>query len=333
MSEKIKWGIVGTAGIAKNAIVPAILRANNAEVVAVASRGNKQKADEFADLFQIEKTYESYDDLLNDKEIQAVYIPLPNNLHAEWVKKAARKGKHVLCEKPAALTEEETKSMVDVCNQEKVVFMEAFMYQFHPQHDRVKEIIRSGEIGDVSLMRSSFSFFLDVESENIRLDAQLGGGSLYDIGCYCIHASRFILEKEPNQVFAASNHRLPSGVDLTTTGILTFNDGVTASFSCSFQQPFENGYEVVGTNGKIKVPFAFRPDVEGGKGEIVITNKDGESRTEVVNGDQYALQIEHFSHCILTNEKPSYDGTKSIENMKVLEGCLVSLQNNKIVQL
>jgi predicted dehydrogenase len=333
MSKLVKWGILGAAGIARKAMVPAILNAKNAEVVAVASSSDIQKANEFADQFEIEKRYMSYEELLNDQEIDAVYIPLPNNLHATWVKQAAEKGKHILCEKPAAITVEETKSMVDVCKQNNVLFMEAFMYQFHPQHERVKEIIQSGEIGEVNLMRSSFSFYLDQAAKNIRLNQELGGGSLYDIGCYCIHASRYILEKEPKQAYASGDLSAQLGVDLTTSGILTFEGGVTASFDCSFQQPFENRYVVVGTKGKIEVPAAFRPDVQEGKGEILITDEHGEQRKEVLNGDQYTLQIEHFSDCILNEQTPVYSGEETIKNMNVLEACLESVQKNMIVRL
>ncbi|MDT8860905.1 Gfo/Idh/MocA family oxidoreductase [Alkalihalobacillus sp. MEB130] len=335
MSNVVKWGILGTAGIARKAVVPAILRAENAEVMAVASSSNKQKAEEFADLFDIPKRYGSYEELLDDQEIQAVYIPLPNHLHATWVKKAAEKGKHILCEKPVSLTEKETKSMIEVCEQNNVVFMEAFMYQFHPQHQRVKELIESETIGEVTSMRSAFSFFMDVEAQaqNIRLNREFGGGSLFDIGCYCLHVSQYILEKEPNQVYVSGHIPPEFGVDLTAAGILSFEGGITASFSCSFQQPFENHYTIIGTKGRIDVPAAFRPDVTEGDGRIIVTNQNGETTEERLSGDQYVLQIEHLSTCVLTGETPIYDNEAMLKNMKVLEACHKSLHENRQITL
>lgn len=332
MSGKVKWGILGAAGIARKAVVPAIGAAKNAEVIAVGS-SSLTKADEFANLFAIPKRYASYEEVLADKEINAVYIPLPNHLHAEWVKKAAESGKHVLCEKPAAMTVEETKSMIDACRENGVLFMEAFMYQFHPQHRRVQELIENGDIGEVNLMRSTFSFSLDLKQDNIRLKRDMGGGSLFDVGCYCIHVSRFILGKEPKKVFAAGDVHKELGVDLSLSGILSFEDGVIASFDSSFQQPNENRYEVIGTKGKIEVPVAFRPDVNGGNSEIIITSKSGERRKESFFGDQYTTQIEHFSACIQNNETPVYPDEETIKNMSVIEACLESLRLKKAVDL
>ncbi|KHF41368.1 Gfo/Idh/MocA family protein [Halalkalibacter okhensis] len=335
MSKTVKWGILGTAGIARKAIIPAIERAGNAEVVAVASSSDRKKAEEFGELFDIPKRYGSYNELLEDDDIEAVYIPLPNNLHVTWVTKAAQKGKHILCEKPAAITVEETIHMVEVCKQNNVLFMEAFMYQFHPQHQRVKELIGNGEIGDVNFIRSTFSYSMDVvnEAQNIRLNPELGGGSLYDVGCYCIHASRFILGKEPKRVFVSGDIPENIGVDLTAAGLMTFEDGVTASFSCSFQQPFENQYTVIGTKGRIELPAAFRPDIHEGNGQILITDQDGKTREESIKGDQYALQIEHFSDCVLEGKNPIYSALETIANMKVLEACQKSLQQNILMNV
>ncbi len=332
MSEKVRWGILGAAEIARKAIVPAIMAAKNAEVVAIGS-SSLAKADAFADPFQIQKRYASYEEVLADNEVDAVYIPLPNHLHAEWVKKAAESGKHVLVEKPAAMTVEETQYMIDVCRQHGVLFMEAFMYQFHPQHQRVKELIKQGEIGEVHLMRSTFSYLLDVADQNIRLNREMGGGSLFDVGCYCIHVSRFILEEEPTHVFASGHMHPELEVDLSVSGILSFASGVNASFDCSFQQPFDNKYEVIGSLGKIEVPMAFRPDVHDGKGDIIITDQSGESRKESLLGDQYTIQIEHFSACVQNNEQPSYSDEETIKNMTVIKACLNSLEEKKVIVL
>lgn len=325
MNRVIKWGILSTASIAQKAIIPALKKSKNSEVYAIASENNKSK--QTASLFNIPKAYDSYLDLLEDQEIEAVYIPLPNTLHKKWVIEAANKGKHVLCEKPAALKSDDLKEMINACKQNNVLFMEAFMYQFHPQHQSVKEIISSGEIGDVKHMTSAFTFQLDNKND-IRLNSELGGGSIFDVGCYCIHASLFILNQEPKEVYVSGDIPSNLGVDITASGLLTFDNGSTAGFHSSFEEPMSNQYEVFGTRGSIQVPFAFRPDLREGKGTIRVTNENGITREESVYGDQYILQVEYFSQCIL-EQQPIYKGEQSIHNLKVIEACYQSLKNNK----
>lgn len=322
--KKVRFGILSTAKIARNALIPAMKRAENVEVVAVASESGKAK--DFAAELEIPKHYDSYIDLLNDPEIDAVYIPLPNQLHKKWAIEAAKHGKHVLCEKPAALTTQDVEEMAEAFKANNVIFMEAFMYQFHPQHNRVKEIIAAGEIGDVKLIRSTFSFSLDLESGNIRLQKDIGGGVLYDVGCYCIHASRLITGEEPVEVKAAANIHPTHDVDTTVAGTLTFGNGVIANFDCSFEQPQKDSYEVVGTTGTILVKYAFRPDNHEGDGLLVINTKNGQ-REEAVQGDQYKLQVEHFADSVLTGNQPSYSIEETLKNMKVIEQALVSVRN------
>src|SRR5690625_3641095 len=214
MRDIVRWGIIGNARIAREELIPAIKEANNAELTAIASR-SPAAAKDAAETYGFRKFHDSYDALLRDPDVDAVYIPLPNGLHAEWTVKAARAGKHVLCEKPAALTSVEAQRMVEACRVNGVVFMEAFMYQFHPQHQRVRAIVASGEIGQVRLMHSRFAFQLG-DPGNVRFDKKLGGGALYDVGCYCIHSSRHILGVEPSGVYAQAHADPDSGVDLTT---------------------------------------------------------------------------------------------------------------------
>ena len=175
-------------------------RADNSEVAAIASRG--ERVHRVAAECGIPVAFESYEGLLQDDNIDAVYIPLPNHLHKEWVIKAAEHGKHVLCEKPVALNAEEALEMVRECKEQKVAFMEGFMYQFHPQYKRVQELMASGEIGDIKLVKGSFSFFMENREGNIRMNKEMGGGSLFDVGSYCVHAIRSVLNAEPVQVYA-----------------------------------------------------------------------------------------------------------------------------------
>lgn len=327
---KIRWGILSTANIAQTQVIPAIFRAENAEVVAIASRGNKVHA--IAAALNIAKAYESYEELLSDPEIDAVYIPLPNHLHKEWVFKAAKQGKHILCEKPAALTAIEAAEMIQICREQNVKFMEGFMYQLHPQHKRVKEIIASGEIGDVKLMKSSHSYNLEDVANDIRMKKDMGGGSLYDIGCYSIQAIRHILGAEPMEVQAVSGIDPESGIDMSTYVYLKLDNGLIATFDCSFDMTNRNEYEVVGTKGTIKVPLAFRPDTNGGIGSILV-EVNRTIREEKIYGDIYRLEVEHFSSSILNNTNPLITGQSTINNMRVIEACYESIQRGELVEV
>lgn len=322
--EKIRWGVLSTANIGRTQVIPAIFRAENAEMSAISSRGDRVYA--AARELGIPKAYESYEALLDDPEIDAVYIPLPNNLHKEWVIKAAEKGKHVLCEKPAALSAQEAKEMIEACEANGVKFMEAFMYQLHPQHARVKEIIASGEIGEVKLIKSSHSFYLNNREGDIRMDKTMGGGSIYDVGSYCVQVIRHLTDSEPVKVQAIAELDEATGIDLTSTVYMKMDNGIKAMFDCSFDMINRNEYEVIGTEGKIKVPFAFRPDVNGGIGKVIIQN-NGMTREEKIYGDIYRMEIEQFSRAILDGGEPVITTESTLKNMAVLDKCYESIQN------
>ncbi|RLQ91246.1 Gfo/Idh/MocA family oxidoreductase [Planomicrobium sp. Y74] len=328
--EKISWGVLSTANIGLTQVIPAIGRAENAELAAIASRSGKVHA--IAEEHGISRAYESYEALLADSEIDAVYIPLPNHLHKEWTMKAAAAGKHVLCEKPAALTEAEAEEMVAFCQSQNVKFAEAFMYQLHPQHGRVKEIMASGEIGDIRLIKSGHSFYMADRETNIRMDKKMGGGSLYDLGCYSIQVFRHLTDAEPLEVQAFAEMDKADGVDMTAHGWLRFEGGILALFDCSFDMLPRNEYEVIGTKGSIRVPYAFRPDIVGGVGSIIVKAGDGQ-RTEEVDGDSYRLEVEDFSSAILEDRQPWISGDSTIRNMRVLDACYESISTGQSVQL
>ena len=328
--EKIRWGVLSTANIGRTQVIPAICRADNAEIVAIASRTSKVHST--AQELGIPKAYESYEELLDDPDIDAVYIPLPNHLHKEWVIRSAQKGKHVLCEKPMALTEAETNEMFAVCKEHGVKLMEAFMYQLHPQHARVKEIIASGEIGEIKLMKSSHSFYLQNRSTDIRMDAAMGGGSIYDVGCYAIQAIRHLTDAEPVEVMAESEIDPATGIDLTGIVRLKMSNGVHALFDCSFDMVSRNEYELIGTEGSLKVPFAFRPDINGHIGTILVHNH-GVIREERISGDIYRLEIEHFSNAILTDSEPVITAVSTLKNMRTIDACYRSLETGQKVYL
>ncbi|WP_134703034.1 Gfo/Idh/MocA family protein [Ammoniphilus sp. YIM 78166] len=311
--QKIKYGIMSTARIADKQVVPAIHSAANAEVIAVASRDEK-KARMFAERHQIPKVYDSYEKLLEDPDIDAVYIPLPNHLHAEWTIRAAEKGKHILCEKPIALNAKQAMEMVESCKQHGVKFMEAFMYQFHPQWKRVRELIDKGEIGKVKKINAAFSFLLN-QPNDIRLEPLKGGGALYDVGTYCVHVSSLLLGGEPSQVQSIA--KFSNQVDLTLNAQLVFPNDVMVQFDCSFEYAQRQFVEIVGEIGVIKVTLPFRPDK--GVPAIDISGHLGHRVETFEEYDAYTLQIEHFSSCILYDQKPFYSPEKSIANMKIID--------------
>lgn len=323
--EKVRWGILSTANIARTEVIPAIKRADNAELVGIASRD--EKVYRIAKELDITKAFASYEELLKDDEIDAVYIPLPNHLHKEWVNKAAYYGKHILCEKPVALNVAETIDMVNTCAKNNVKFMEAFMYQFHPQHERVRELISEGAIGEVKLFKSSHSFYLKNREGDIRMNAEMGGGSIYDVGCYSIHAARSILKAEPESIHGFAEIDSSSKVDTSAYIHMVMDNKVPVLIDCSFDMLERNEYEVIGTKGKITVPYAFRPDRNGGVGEIIL-NAGNKTITEKISGDIYKFEIEHFSQCILQDTAPQNSGVDSINNMKAIQSCYNSLNNH-----
>lgn len=209
--------------------------------------------------------------------------------------------------------------------------MEAFMYQFHPQHEKVKELLRASEIGEVHYMEANFSFFLGEDTDNIRLNHELGGGSLYDVGCYCIHSIRNVLESEAISVFATANHH--NGVDTTATGVITLENGVDATFNSSFELTGRNEYQIVGSTGIIEVLAAYRPDEDDHEGIVRVKKADGEVIEHHANDDQYKAQVEHFASCIIEGKTPVYHSEKMIANMKVLDACYQSIRDKRVVVL
>ncbi|WP_324777886.1 Gfo/Idh/MocA family protein [Virgibacillus senegalensis] len=327
----MNWGVLSTAGIGRQQLIPAIKRSINGRVSAIASRGDKAK--QIAAELDIGRAYTSYEELLADPDIQAVYIPLPNSLHKQWVMEAAKHGKHILCEKPAALNENELQEMLDTCKTHGVRFMEAFMYQFHPQHQKVRDLITQGEIGEVSLIRASFSFLLQDDPENIRLNKQLGGGAIYDVGCYCLHSIREILQEEPIRAYAHARHNA-AHVDTTVAGTLSFASGVEATFDCSFDQFPVNRYEVIGSTGKIEVLNAYRPDKNlDGAGLLRISKSNGETHEMHIEGDQYKLQVEHFAEAVLENKPLFYTEEKMLNNIRAIDACYKSIETGEAVRL
>jgi len=319
--NELRWGILSTADIGRSKVVPGIKRAARTKVVAVGSR-DPGRARDYATELDIPTVHASYEELLADKDVDAVYIPLPNHLHAEWTMAAARAGKHVLCEKPLAMNAAEAARMVAVCEQQGVLLAEAFMYRLHPSWQRVLEVVRSGRIGRLMAVQSWFSYFND-DPTNIRNMVEVGGGALYDVGCYCVNLSRLLFESEPVGIKGSVVRDPELGVDVLTSGILEFDQGV-ATFTCSTRTETDQRVHIYGTKGRISVgiPFNIPPDRQT---EIYITaggNPPVAPATETMTfapADPYTVQAEAFAAAVLDGTPLPFDPADAVANMRVID--------------
>lgn len=322
-SRKLRWGVISTANIGRAAVNPAIQASGNGELVAVASRDAEQ-AKAFAERWRIPLACGSYEELLADESIDAVYIPLPNSLHRDWSIRSMEAGKHVLCEKPLGLTEAECLEMAAAAEANGVTFMEAFMYRFHPRTERVLQMIRRGAIGELKIIQSAFTFRL-TKPDNIRLDPALGGGALMDVGCYCVNLSRTAAGGEPIEVQAIAVEAA-SGVDDMLAGTMRFADGVIASFQCGLSARRRETYEIGGTDAYLRVPDAFLPGT--GDADIEEYREDGAAVVHRIEGvDEYRCMVEHFADCVLTGTPPRYSAQEAARNMRVIEALYESVRS------
>ncbi|TDF99638.1 Gfo/Idh/MocA family protein [Paenibacillus piri] len=330
--RKVRWGILGCAGIAKRAVIPGTQQSETGVVAAIASR-DESKAKQTAQELNIPIAYGSYEALLNDDSLDAIYIPLPNHLHKEWTIKAAEAGKHVLCEKPVGLNAAEAEEMKAACAKAGVKFAEAFMYRHHPRYAMIKEIIKSGEIGQIRGIHGAFTFNSANNPNNVRFHSFMGGGSLYDVGVYPISAARFILEQEPE---AATVHAFFSpehdDVDMMASGLLEFPNHVALTFDCGMWAAGRNVLEVLGTDGRIELPCAY-VSRQNEEDHFFVTAKGERREVKVPYVNQYALQADDFGRSILNGTEPLFDGSDSILNMKVIDACLKSAKERVRVVL
>jgi len=322
-SNKLRWGILGCANIAMYAVIPGIRQSETGVVAAIASR-SLEKSQQHAQKHVIPQAYGSYEELIADPEIDAIYIPLPNHLHKEWTIKAAQAGKHVLCEKPFSLDAAEAAEMVAAAEQAGVQLAEAFMYRHHPRYARIKEIIRSGEIGDIRGIHSAFTFNGAADKGNVRFERSMGGGSLYDVGVYPISAARMLLEQEPVAVTA---HALFSPehdhVDMMVSAMLEFDGSIGMTMDCGMWAAFRNTLEVLGTLGRIEVPSAFIATDEASSSFTVVT-ESGRREENPPYVNQYALQADDLAYAAWGRKQPHFSAQDAVLNMKVVDACLRS---------
>lgn len=313
--DYIRWGVLSVSTHYKLRVHEQVKESAVARFVGIASRDREKAAAEAARL-GIPRAYGSYEALLADPEIDAVYIPLPNQLHATWVKAAADAGKHVLCEKPFAMDAAEAEEAIQHARSKGVRVMEAFMYRYHPQWTRAKQIVSSGEIGKVVFVQAQFSF-TNKDPKNIRNMRETGGGAIMDIGCYAVSSSRFIMGSEPGRVLSLVNRDPQLGIDTLSSGLLDFG-GAHAQFSVSTQAFAAQRIEVVGSSGKLsfQIPFNMYPDVPA---ELSVTTSIGTRMVQCGPAGQYRLMFDAFSESLLSGRPEPTPAEDAVANMKVLD--------------
>jgi len=321
----MQFGILSTAGIGRESVIPAI-QATDASVGAIASR-DADRATSVADELSIPRSYGSYEALLDDSDIDALYVPVPNALHAEWTKRAADAELDVLCEKPLTVDAAEAREVAAHCERRDVTLMEAFMYRFHPRTERAIELADS-RLDDVRSVSASFKFPLFGDPDDIRLNPDLAGGSLMDVGAYAVSAARQFLG-EPDRAYAHMDDSRDSGVDTEVAGILQYEDGSSARVASGFDAQTVQRYRVEAANGWIEVDGAFNP----GDDRFELSYRiDGEQAVETFDPvDQYRLQVDHFIECVESGSRPRTDGEEAIANMAVIDALYESAETGEPV--
>jgi predicted dehydrogenase len=321
VTEPVKWGVIGCADIAVKKVIPAMLGSDLSQVTAIASR-SRERATAAAGSLGIPRAYGSYQELLDDPDLEAVYIPLPNHLHHEWAIAAAEAGKHVLCEKPLSTTSVLAREMIETAQRSGVKLMEAFMYRLHPLWVEVRRLIADGTIGELRAVQSFFSYH-NVDPDDIRNQVDAGGGALFDIGCYPVNVSRMLFESEPTDVMAAVRRDPAFGTDILTSVVLDF-DGRHATFTCSTQLEDDQRVHIYGTEGRllIEIPFNIPPDrptrvlsIAGGDPPVdpkIVTH-------QVDAADQYGVQADAFSRSIRQGTPVPTPPEDAVANLEVME--------------
>jgi len=322
--DKVRWGIVSTANIGTQKVIPGIMKSAHSEVVAIASR-DLGKARATAARLGIPRAYGSYEELLADPGIDAIYNPLPNHLHVPVTIAATTAGKHVLCEKPIGLNAADAERLRE-CPKDRIV-LEAFMVRFHPQWLRAREIVRSGELGDIRAIRAVFSYY-NVDPANVRNIAEIGGGGLLDIGCYPIVGSRFLFEAEPLRVVSLVERDPDFKTDRLASVLADFGGGRQMSFVCSTQSVGHQKFEVIGTKGRLEIVIPFNAPPDTPTAILVDTGATMDTslaRREIIPAcDQYTEEAEAFALAVLGKEPLPYGIDDAIQNMRILDAIFES---------
>ncbi len=328
--KKVRWGILSTAKIGTVQVIPAIQNAENCEVVGIASR-NAESAAQAASELGIANSFGTYEELLASSEIDAIYNPLPNHLHVDWSIKAIQAGKHVLCEKPLGLDVADANRLVETAAAHpKLKVMEAFMYRHHPQWQKAKELVTSGELGRICTINSVFSYY-NRDPENIRNQPGIGGGGLMDIGCYPISLSRFLFGKEPKRVIGTVEFDPDFKVDRFASAILDFGSA-TATFSCSTQMVPYQRVNIFGTEGRFEIEIPFNAPIDRPCRTWLQKGEDIET-IDIPICNQYTIQAELFADAILNDTPVPTPLNDAIGNMQVIESILKSAEKNEWIEI
>ncbi len=318
--QKVQWGVMGTANVAGWGTIPGMKKADNCALYAIAGR-RMEKAESYASRFGFEKAYGSYQELLLDENVQAVYIPLPNNLHLEWVKKALQAGKHVLCEKPLSLNAAEAAEMYKTAEENHVLLMEAYAYLHSPYVESLKKDVQSGILGEIDYLETAF--ITQGYKDDIRLKKELGGGAMYDLGCYCTTMILSLVDSDPVLVKADADFS-DQGVDLMSAGLIRFENGVRASFNVGMilgvdsDSRFDRLY-IHGSEGILRSDVAYNAE---GDVSYTIETKEGKSERRISVPNNYALEFEQFGRCLLAGEKPHITPGFSLKNAELIDTLL-----------
>ena len=325
MANKVlKWGLLSTARINRALMTP--LRASRRNQLAAVASRTQESADKYAREWKISRAHGSYESLLADPEIDVVYNSLPNRLHAEWTIKAVEAGKHVLCEKPLALTVEEVDAVQAAARKHGRVVAEAFMYRHHPQTLKVQELVKSGSLGELKLIRGSFSFVLG-RSGDVRLDPELGGGSIWDVGCYPISYARSVVGGAPLEVFGWQVTG-PTGIDETFVGQMRFDRGIYAQFDSSFAIPSHAFMEIIGSEGALIIPKPFKPETDE---KIYLTRAEKTETIKIKGQELYIGEVEDMADAILLGRESRISLDDSRANVAVISSLLESARTGRPV--
>ncbi len=324
MPDAVKWGIISTADINRK-VIPGAHASSKVDLVGVASR-DLQRAQTYAEEWKIPRAYGSYEDLLADPEIEAVYISLPNTMHCEWSIKSVEAGKHVLCEKPMTRHTKEVEEAFDAADKAGRLLSEAFMYRHNPQTKRVKQLIEEGAIGELRVVRSVFSYGL-YDEDNIRLRTDVEGGALMDVGCYNVSGSRLV-GGEPERVFGEAWYG-PSGTDWVFNGTLRFPENVIGLFHCGTALPEQDELEVIGSEGSLFLDDPWHCNVP----VIELRREDGVERIEIEQEDSYRLELENLSDAIRGEGELLLGREDAVGQARTLEALHESATNSKPVEL
>jgi len=335
-NQKLRWGILGAARVNER-LLPAIVEAGNSELVAIASRRPGAAAEtlkKYAPNVSGVATYDSMEELLADQNVQAIYIPMANHEHGEWVLKAIASGRHVLVEKPLAITVSDIEAIEAAAAQYKVKVMEGFMYRFHPQHQRIKEIVQSGAIGEVRSAKASYSFMMrPARMYRLANDTALGGGAMWDVGPYAIHSLRHCFDSDPVSVIATAKYA-DTGADISTSGILHFGDGKFGHFDVSFECSRQSEYTIIGTKGSVKCHTVWQLPGTNDVPVISWWSDDGRKFEETYPAaNHFNLEIEHFSDCVLNNKAPLLTLQDAKTNCKTIAAVLESAANGRKIEI